>query len=276
MKDLVLEVLFTIYGVGAASGLHFEKNKLFIISDNSNYLYEYTLENKELAKHLLINFNNINENVIKKKKLDLESIFKYNNTLYLLGSMSSPNRLQSFQWNLKSNTLRSAFALNSLAQRIHNKLSINDENLNIEGSFLFRNNYYLFNRGNGPENKNGIILINKDLETNIQFMDIPLPKDNNLNPTFTDAIRIGEKVFFLAAAENTTSTYLDGEIAGSYLGMMNLQTLKVEYFQQISTTHKFEGITLYKSNNEQYEFLLCEDTDKEEEETVIYKLSYKK
>jgi len=42
--------------------------------------------------------------------------------------------------------------------------------------------------------------------------------------------------------------------------------------QQISTKQKFEGLTLYKKTPTQIEFLLCEDNDKEESNSTIYKL----
>lgn len=79
-------------------------------------------------------------------------------------------------------------------------------------------------------------------------------------------------IYFLAAAENTTSTYNDGEIMGSVVGSVNLKTLEVESCLQISDHHKFEGLTLYKKTATQIELLLCEDNDTEELVSTIYKL----
>ncbi|WP_414656015.1 DUF6929 family protein, partial [Flavobacterium sp.] len=43
--------------------------------------------------------------------------------------------------------------------------------------------------------------------------------------------------------------------------------------QKITATNKFEGLTLYKKENNKIEFLLCEDNDTELLETKIYKLT---
>ncbi|MDI6050851.1 hypothetical protein QLS31_13530 [Flavobacterium sp. XS2P24] len=45
---------------------------------------------------------------------------------------------------------------------------------------------------------------------------------------------------------------------------------------KISSTHKFEGLTLYTDSKEKIELLLCEDKDTEVLETDIYKLSLDK
>jgi hypothetical protein len=48
----------------------------------------------------------------------------------------------------------------------------------------------------------------------------------------------------LATAEDTESTY-DDEVLGSLIGRINLKTMKIDFTQKISSTHKFEGLTLY-------------------------------
>jgi hypothetical protein len=77
----------------------------------------------------------------------------------------------------------------------------------------------------------------------------------------------------LATAEDTESTYDDGEVLGSLIGRINLKTMKIDFTQKISSTHKFEGLTLYTDSKEKIEFLLCEDKDTEVLETDIYKLT---
>jgi hypothetical protein len=51
--------------------------------------------------------------------------------------------------------------------------------------------------------------------------------------------------------------------------------MKIDFTQKISSTHKFEGLTLYTNSKEKNEFLLCEDKD-EVLETDIYKLTLDK
>jgi DNA-dependent RNA polymerase auxiliary subunit epsilon len=86
---------------------------------------------------------------------------------------------------------------------------------------------------------------------------------------------VDDRIYFLASAEKSASTYLDGEVTGTIVGRLSPETLNVEFTQKISDTIKFEGITLYKKTSDSLEFLLCEDSDSEQEESKIYKLSLK-
>lgn len=276
MKDIILEVLCSIMGLSAASGIYYEENRLYIVCDDSNYLYTYSIPKKQLDKNLLIDMSNQNERVPKKSKLDLESIFKYKDSLHLLGSMSTSSRTTNFQVALTSFDNAESFSTATLSEKIHSQLGINSKNLNIEGSFLHRDTLYLFNRGNGPEKNNGIILVKKDFLTPIKYIDIPLPEQETGCPAFTDAILLGEKIYFIAAIEQTGSTYEDGQIGGSFFGSIDLNTLALTSFIPISDTHKFEGLSIYREDPKQLIFLLCEDSDQQASTTIIYKLSVPK
>lgn len=72
MKDLILEILFTIKGIGAASGLLYTNNTVHIISDNSNYLYSYTLTDHALQKRPLLEAP-VMENIAKKRQSGFRS-----------------------------------------------------------------------------------------------------------------------------------------------------------------------------------------------------------
>ena len=47
------------------------------------------------------------------------------------------------------------------------------------------------------------------------FVTVKLPKISNVEFTFTDAILVDNFIYFLASAEDTISTYEDGEVLGS-------------------------------------------------------------
>jgi hypothetical protein len=99
-----------------------------------------------------------------------------------------------------------------------------------------------------------------------------LPEINGTRFTFTDATVVKNKIYFLASAEKTDSTYNDGEVAGSLLGCIDIKSKKLEFTKIISEHQKFEGITLYKKSKGEIQFLLCEDNDLENSESTIYKL----
>ena len=260
--------MFQISGIGAASGLFFKYDTLFIISDNSTFLYEYKLLEKNLQKIKLL--DNSQDNILKKDKLDFESITFKDNKLYLFGSGSTSKREKRISYNIETKEIKEK-SLEKLYQKLKSKASISDDDLNLEGAFYNNKKWYFFQRGNSSESKNGIFIV--DDQKNVQFIPVSLPKIDGIEATFTDAILVEDTIYFLAAAEDTTSTYNDGEIAGSLFGAMNCHTLEVHFTEIISRENKFEGITLFSNNADKIEFLLCEDNDTEALETTIYKLS---
>ena len=271
MERFTIELLFQIIGIGSASGLIYKDNSLFVISDNSSYLYEYHIQEKELSRINL--FKNNQESIPKKDKYDFESIILKDNQLHLLGSGSTFKREKRITYNLETKETAEN-DLSKLYQNLRQTASIADEELNIEGAIFYNEKWYLFQRGNGANSRNGIFKT-KSLQTEFQteFIPIQLPKIKHIETSFTDAILVEDKIYFLATAENTISTYDDGEIFGSIIGRMNSTTFEIEFTQKISDTQKFEGLTLYKKTETEIQFLLCEDTDSDVLETNIYKVS---
>jgi hypothetical protein len=135
------------------------------------------------------------------------------------------------------------------------------------------------NRANGKSNKNTLFTINgKNLTNEFQILsnNYKLPKIKGVRSSFTDAVLIDNSIYFLATAEDTASTYDDGEVLGSLIGRINIETMKIDFTQKISDSHKFEGLTLFKNSDKKIEFLLCEDKDSDVLETAIYKLTLDK
>jgi hypothetical protein len=270
MEKFQLSVLFKIIGISSASGLLYHNDLLYVISDNSNYLYEYNIADEKLNKIALV--ENPQENIVKKDKPDFEAITNLNESVLILGSGSTYNRNKVIFYNTIS-TQKKVRNFSGIYHQMKFQLQLNDDELNIEGFIATEKTFYFFQRGNGSLGKNGIVSADQNTkEPNFKFVPFNLPKINNVPATFTDAVLVDDKIYFLASAENTTSTYLDGEVLGSIIGTIDLKTLKLEDYLQISDKHKFEGLTLYKKSANQIEFLLCEDTDSETMESNIYKI----
>jgi hypothetical protein len=276
MEKFTLEILFHIIGIGSASGLIFKDNTLFIIGDNSGFLYEYSIESKNLQRHEII--ENAKENITKSEKPDFEAITHFGDNLYVFGSGSTEKRNKMVQIN----TLEKEIATNDLTDLYAVMQSfgeIKPEDFNIEGAIYTGEEWYLFNRGNGKSAKNVMFTVQgKNLvnEFNMLSNNYKLPKIKGVRSGFTDAVVLDNKIFFLATAENTDSTYNDGEILGSFIGCIDTKTMKIDFTKKISETHKFEGLTVYQNTADTIEFLLCEDNDTEVLEANIYKLTLNK
>jgi hypothetical protein len=274
MEKFQLSVLFKIIGIGSASGLVYHENKLYIISDNSTFLYEYKILNKRLDKIALV--ENPQDNIIKKEKPDFESITLKGNNLVLLASGSTDKRNKLFKYNINSKKIKEK-SFEEFYRKLKSELEIKEDELNIEGLILNDKKIFLFQRGNGGNSKNGIIYADDEPDNpKFKFIPFELPNIKNVETTFTDAILVEDKIYFLAAAEDTSSTYDDGEVLGSIVGSIDFKTMKLESTLQISDKHKFEGLTVYKKTATQLELLLCEDTDTEVLVTDIYSLIIKR
>ncbi|MFE3869125.1 DUF6929 family protein [Flavobacterium sp. LS2P90] len=277
MEKFTLELLFQIIGIGSASGLIYKDNSLLIIGDNSGYLYEYHMDSQGFIRHPLL--ENPTENTLKKDKADFEAITHFGDSLYVFGSGSTEKRNKMIQVNSSDKKVIATNDIADLYAVMQNFGGIKPEDFNIEGAIYNGESWFLLNRGNGSSNKNVLFTIEgKNLNNDFTILsnDYKLPKIKGVRSSFTDGILVDDSIYFLATAEDTESTYDDGEVLGSLIGRINLKTMKIDFTQKISSTHKFEGLTLYTNSKEKIEFLLCEDKDIEVLETAIYKLTLDK
>ena len=273
MEKFQLSLLFKIIGIGSASGLIYQDETLYIISDNSSYLYEYEIKNTKLNRHSLS--ENAQENIPKAFKPDFEAITKHADSLYLFGSGSTESRNSMVQFDYKTNSIVQSQEVTDLYLTMQSFAKISPEDFNIEGVIYNGERWFFFNRGNGKTGKNVVFTVEgKNLVNEFQIIsnEFKLPKIKGVRTSFTDAIIVEDKIYFLASAENSNSTYDDGEVLGSIIGRIDVKKMKIDFTQKISDTHKFEGLTLYKKSSTEIEFLLCEDNDTEVLEADIYKV----
>ncbi len=104
MEKFTLELLFQIIGIGSASGLIYKSPSLYVIGDNSGYLYEYNMEAKDLQQHAII--ENASANIAKKDKPDFEAITSFDDKLYVFGSGSTPKRNKMVEINTTEKRLK--------------------------------------------------------------------------------------------------------------------------------------------------------------------------
>lgn len=274
MEKFTLEILFHIIGIGAASGLFYQGDSLFLISDNSGFLYEYNITNKTVKEFPLL--KNTSQNISKKDKPDFESLTHFQDTLYIFGSGSTDKRNTMIAFDLQNKKKISTNNLTDLYTVMQSFESILPQDFNLEGVIYTGDDWYLFNRGNGSSAKNIIFTLHAqklDQEFSLIANTYKLPKIKGVRTTFTDAIKVKDKIYFLATAEDTKNTYDDGTVLGSIIGRIDIETMKIDFTKKISPTNKFEGLTLYAQSKNQVQLLLCEDKDTDALESTIFKLT---
>jgi hypothetical protein len=299
MPDFQLLAHVKIEGVGAASGLIYHQERIFLISDSSSFLYDYQLATQTLNKHALVSA--ASDHIEKKNKFDLEAICQKNQKLYLFGSGSTSKRQALFCINLPSLEQSSSIAqrldLSSLYQQFRVIAQLADDELNIEGVVYQANcsppRWIFLQRGNGATANNGLFVLSDvtfngfmppkypqtlsaqriEPSADITFYPIKLPAISQVETGFTDGYLLADKLYFLAAAEDTTSTYMDGAVLGSLFGCIDLTNFELQWSFIISSEHKFEGLTLEQQSDQQLVFLLCEDNDTAVLASTLYQLS---
>jgi hypothetical protein len=274
MQEFILTLLFNIQGIGAASGLIYSDGRVFLISDNSNCLYSYNIKVSKLEK-IALEPNGVSENIAKKEKPDYELITVADGKIFIFGSGSTSKRNFVSVTNFPEMTRKSLFDLSKLYEAMRKVSGISTEDFNIEGATKTNGKWYFFQRGNGPAKMNGVFTVTGSITENdfsISYKALPLPDCNGIPATFTDAVAVDGKIYFMATAENSNSVYHDGEILGSIVGCLEPNTLEIVFTKMVSKTHKFEGLALFEKTDTTITFLLCEDNDKEVLESGIYKL----
>lgn len=274
MKKYLLTSWLKIAGIVAASGIGYQNNEIQLVSDNGNALYHYFITNDSLAKYSL-DGELITDNMPKSEKYDLESFATVDNTWYAFGSGSKENRNVGFMVN-KFSKYSTKLDLTGLYDEMKSFSELTTDDFNIEAVTTYNEDWLFINRGNGPKNANYIYVVQgKNLidDFNIYYFEFDLPKINNVQSGFSDATVINNTLYFIATAEDETSTYNDGAIKGSLFGAIDLKKMKLLFTEKISDTNKFEGITVLEQNKKSVTFALCEDTDDaKNNETIIYKL----
>ncbi|UIR55709.1 hypothetical protein LZQ00_15740 [Sphingobacterium sp. SRCM116780] len=268
MKNLLLDLVLTITGIGAASGLVYKDEHLYLISDNSRYLYDFSISEHLLSKIQLDQNTDQLENIIKAKKPDFEAITFDRDQFYIYGSGSTSNR--NLRLSYQKYVQQEDFT--PIYQRLQQRFAVDQDNFNIEGVIHTDDEIWLFNRGNAEKAQNGIFKIDKLDPEQSSFHPISLPHLDHVQTAFTDAILVDDTVYFIAAAEDSKSNYLDGEVAGTILGKFKRNDFSSLETITLPGKHKFEGITLKEKTEKTISFFLCEDRDDDKTETNIYSL----
>lgn len=227
--------------VFAASGLVINSGIFFIVSDDEVSLL-YGSPGKKFHSLKLWD-HTLPEDLKERKKVkpDLESLYLSGEKLFLLPSFSKKNRDHGAVVDIgPQGEILSHQTLNLSSLR--KKLDKEIPDLNIEGGVMLSNRLHLFQRGNGKDGSNAIIICKDLLSDEFEIRPLKLPDHQGVPVTVTDAALKGSTIFFTAVAEDSDSTYLDGEVMGSYLGTLDDQ-LMLSSLRELNFSGKPEGLS---------------------------------
>ncbi|HXA01479.1 MAG TPA: hypothetical protein VNW99_05785, partial [Cytophagaceae bacterium] len=302
IKKAILEDLPSASGMEVINGI------IYIVGDNSPYLYKLDHSLKVLEKIELFK-SELKDGVIPKAvKPDLEcmarlSINNYPHILMMGSGSKSPYRDVACLVKLPTNYNRKHVITNISVADLYNLLRSNHEiinggELNLEGAAVSQENLILFNRSSSGS-KNVALYFN--LEEFVEYLqghtemtpfpvilDYDLPSISNVRSGFSGADVFDDKLFFTSAVENTTNAIDDGEVFGSFIGWMPVSKVantkgSVRNKNSIQDTvqlmfdgkpyiGKVESISVYEKDAEKYIALAVTDSDGGDSEILMLEI----
>lgn len=266
-KILEYRLIHQLPDLPAASALVFFCGRCFLIGDSSQFLH--VLDAGTLNRFPLTSQADLAaEPLPKKQKPDFEGLVldAAGRQLWVLPSGSKKNRFSGALVDLDSPVYPACpIDFGPLYDRVMRSAEIGEKDLNIEGGgVLGRGRWFLLNRGNGPERKNRIVLLEGDYLPEAEPVAshrLSLPELDGVPATCTDGFASDGLLYVVAAAEGTKSTYNDGEVAGSLIACFDLADFSLRGWCRLPGRQKFEGICLQETAPARKTLLLCSDQD---------------
>lgn len=276
--------------LSAASGLVQVGQWLYVMADDELHLGMFLLEGDNPGELYPCFPGNLPTNAEERKaaKPDIETLIQmphFNNPsqqiLLALGSGSKKNRCRSAIIPLDEKGNISAPADIIDLSHFYEFLKKEIGNLNIEGAAIVRNDVFLFQRGNKKNKLNVSIRIKLDdfyrilsqphqyYEPDILVTVYDLGETDHVPYCFTDATSLDTgEIVFIASAENTDDSYLDGACMGSAIGVINEQG-KLVFLEPVDKKVKLEGVTA-NLTGKTIELLLVSDADDPAQAAKLY------
>ena len=269
----------------SASSIELYNNKLYVMGDDAQKLLVLDKDYNETDS---IHFFEATEKRIAKiDKADPEAStvieFEGKPHLFLCGSASTAKRENVFLLNLDGNNTIDTFSISSFIQKIKKQLP----DVNIEGCTAYNNKIILANRANLASRYNNLIITANNFFTDEQseYNIIQLNMDTADVKGISSLQYIKEKDWLIvtASVEETASSYADGAIGNSYIGLIKnfssaIKNTSISLDKWIDLAalipqlqkQKIEGLTVEAITSNSMMLHLVSDNDNGE--STIYKV----
>ena len=270
----------------SASGVEIINDQIYVIGDDSPYLYQLDSDFSVIDKTLITgNDSTSNGRVPKAIKSDFESMASYhleNDILIAVVSSGSKEvtRDTIHLISLLKKEILFSKNIRPLFDVIRKKASFSEtDEINIEALAINKTNVFMMQRGNN--NENIIMSFDKDnflnyITTNdnkvpeFKIYRFSLPSLDNTISGFSGACILPDNsgLLFTASLEATTDAYSDGEILGSYIGVIKFDNLENGILSTELITKenkplktKLEGITVKTMDKNKATVIAVSDND---------------
>ncbi|NPD47706.1 MULTISPECIES: hypothetical protein [unclassified Lentimicrobium] len=281
-EGLFMRSSVIIETIPSASGVICDESHIWLVGDDVAPLFEVNNKLEVVNQYTLSKINNkVDGRILKSLKADFESMDISGDEIIVLGSGSKEiSRDTAFVFNKKTRMLMSKKSIRPLFDvfiQLGNYDSLSS--INIEGLTSCSNYFYLLQRGNIGDH-NDIFRISKpDFLSYLYGGDLPLveiyhfqlPMIEEYMSGFSGACISPDEKFliFTSSVESTLDVYHDGEVLGSFIGMIPLQG--VNALNQIKSwpvkenelfiKTKLESVCVKNQEHQLYDLLCVSDND---------------
>ena len=220
--------------VPSASGIVKFKDNFYVIGDDSPYLFRLDKNFNTLSKNLIYSSEKIQgQSIPKIDKPDFEAMEMISETeILVFGSGSkSPERNVCVLVEIGDEINHKLYDISLFYEHIRNMKLMHSYELDIEALAINGDVMYLFNRGRNIIFSFSYQEFIASCKTGTNF-PIPkanlflLPKINGLEAGFSGATTIFEDkpyIIFTASVEDSPNAYDDGEVLGSFIGLIEIK-----------------------------------------------------
>ncbi|GEO02679.1 hypothetical protein AAE02nite_03430 [Adhaeribacter aerolatus] len=294
--------------IPSASGMELIENNLYVIGDDSPFLYVLDADSLKLTGKIeLFRTTDFRTGRIPKAlKPDLECLTTLTiageTHLVAFGSGSASNRAKCY--TIKPSVMAEAnaevkeYSLEKLYTALQQDTALlSGDLLNLEAAAVTPDNRLILLQRSANIGPNALLQINSQEfiqhltgnQTSLPSYTIfpfNLPELAGSKARFSGAYIFDDKIFFTASVENTTDAILDGEVMGSFIGWINISEIKASTGSQPLQTAlitdqsgqpykgKVESLVIQeKENQHTYRGLAITDNDNGESELLQFQIS---
>ncbi|WP_194776371.1 DUF6929 family protein [Pararhodonellum marinum] len=232
--EFTLSHATVLENIPSASGVCKIEDRWFVIGDDSPYLFELDSGLSIIGQISIFPLEDLVESSIPKAlKPDFEAMESVNGEIWIFGSGSkSPERDIMVKVNPNQPIQVNTYSMLDFYAHLKSFEEMKGAELNLEAFTVYKKDFYLLNRANNLIFRfNGQAfydyLSGKGKIPHIDIFKCVMPKINGIAAGFSGATFIYEDPFliFTASVEDTPNAYDDGEVLGSFIGIVALNKI---------------------------------------------------
>lgn len=275
--------------IPSASGIVKFKDHFYVIGDDSPYLFQLDSNFDVVWKSLIYSAEKLEGSTIAKfHKPDFEAMEMISeNEILIFGSGSkSPERDVCVLVELGTEMKHTEYDISLFYYYLRNLEIMQGFELDIEALAMHGEVLHLFNRGRNLIFSFSLTDFLSYCKTGIDF-PIPkvnlfsLPKIQGLEAGFSGATTFGNCIVFTAAVEDAPNAYEDGEVLGSFLGLIEIKNgefldeIRIDALPDLGFPLKVESVAVSRVISEsEIEVVLVTDNDGEPSEVIQMRIRF--